>query len=253
MTSQYGQDRFVLRALNGMRGGFFLDSGASDGVVVSNTRVLEQAFGWTGICVEPNASLYAELVANRRCHCVNCCLYERDDEVEFVEAGTIGGILDEYHPALLDRARSLLGASPGGPPPTVRKPARTVRSVLREYGAPPVIDYWSLDTEGSELTILRSFPFDEYTVRVLTVEHNWLPARALVRRFLEARGFRWAAALGCDDCYVSERPGSVRPGDGLGVDGFGVDGFGPGGAGSGGFQGDGAVGGAWRSPVWHRR
>ncbi|MFI6844453.1 FkbM family methyltransferase [Kitasatospora sp. NBC_00085] len=242
MTSQYGQDRFVLRALNGLRGGFFLDSGASDGVEVSNTRVLERAFGWTGICVEPNAALYAELVANRSCHCVNCCLYERDDDVEFVEAGTIGGILDEYHPALLERARGLLGAAPGGPPPTVRKPARTVRSVLREYGAPPVIDYWSLDTEGSELTILRSFPFDEYTVRVLTVEHNWSPARAVLRRFLEARGFRWAAALGCDDCYVSGAVAGAGPGAGLGPDRAG-----------GGLFGERAVGHAWRSSVWHRR
>ncbi|MGW1320890.1 FkbM family methyltransferase [Streptomyces antibioticus] len=211
--SQYGQDLFVLRALNGLRGGFFLDAGASDGVDASNTHLLETAYGWSGICVEPNPVLYAELVRNRRCRHVNCCLYDRGGEVDFVEAGTVGGILDAYHPDLLACARRVLGTAPGAAPRTVRRPARTVRSVLRACAAPRVLDYWSLDTEGSELTILKSFPFEEYAVRVLTVEHNWLPVRAEVRGFLEARGYRWAAELGCDDCYVhtSVEPSSVEP------------------------------------------
>ncbi|MEU6948484.1 FkbM family methyltransferase [Streptomyces sp. NPDC046316] len=222
MSSQYGQDLFVLQALNGLRGGFFLDSGASDGVDASNTHLLETAYGWSGICVEPDARLYAELVRNRRCRSVNCCLYDEPGDVDFVEAGTVGGILDEYHPALLDCARRVLGTAPGLPPPTVRRPARTVRSVLREYGAPPVVDYWSLDTEGAELVLLQSFPFDEFDVRVLTVEHNWLPVRADVRRFLEGHGYRWAGELGCDDCFV--RPSA-----------------------------DVVVNRAWRSDAWQRR
>ncbi|MFI8519934.1 FkbM family methyltransferase [Streptomyces sp. NPDC085481] len=223
MTSQYGQDLFVVRALNGLRGGFFLDSGASDGVDASNTHLLETSYDWSGICVEPNPRFFTELVRNRRCHSVNCCLYDRAGEVDFVEAGTVGGILDEYHPVLLDCARRLLGTVPDRPPPTVRRPARTIRSVLREFGAPSVLDYWSLDTEGSELALLRSFPFDEYDVRVLTVEHNWLPARSAVRDFLEGQGYLWAGELGCDDCFV--RPSPVT-----------------------------ATGPAWRSAAWrHRR
>ena len=74
--------------------------------------------------------------------------------------------------------------------------------MLRECEAPPVIDYWSLDTEGSELTLLKSFPFDHYSFRVISVEHNWLPLRAEIRHFLERRGYRLVKALGCDDCYI---------------------------------------------------
>ncbi|MGH3679615.1 MAG: FkbM family methyltransferase [Natronosporangium sp.] len=208
MTSQCGQDRFVLELLGGMRGGFFLDSGASDGVTVSNTHLLETGYGWTGICVEPNQTFFAELVKNRRCHCVNCCLYDRGGEVDFVEwAGTLGGILAEYHPTHLRYATaSFHGAGDSaGAPATVRRPARTVRSVLREFGAPPVVDYWSLDTEGSELAILKSYPFDEYPVRVLTVEHNWLPVREEIRAFLASRGYSWVRQLGIDDCYALGR------------------------------------------------
>lgn len=104
------------------------------------------------------------------------------------------------------RARRTASAAakrwPAGPPAPVTKRARTVRSVLRDAGAPRVIDYWSLDTEGSELAILRSFPFDEYRFRVLTVEHNCGPARDDLRQFLESRGYSRVRLLGIDDAYV---------------------------------------------------
>lgn len=38
---------------------------------------------------------------------------------------------------------------------------RTPLEVLRLGGAPSIIDYMSLDVEGSEMDILRAFPFDE--------------------------------------------------------------------------------------------
>ncbi|MFL6139738.1 MAG: FkbM family methyltransferase [Frankiaceae bacterium] len=201
--SYQGQDLFVVEALGGLRGGFFLDSGASDGVSGSNTLLLESGFGWRGICVEPNEQLFARLSGARRCACVNCCLYDRDGEVTFFEAaGVLGGIVDEYDPGLLSYARAMVDAQQGAGAGPVPKPARTIRSLLRELRAPRVIDYWSLDTEGSELALLRSFPFDEHVVRVLTVEHNLTPAREAIRCFLEARGYRRARAMGIDDGYV---------------------------------------------------
>jgi FkbM family methyltransferase len=203
-SSQLGQEFFVLEVLGGMRNGFFLDSGASDGVRASNTYLLEFAFGWRGICIEPDKTFFAELVRNRNCFCLNCCLYEREGIVDFVEANTLGGILDEYHPAHLEYAKKSFNIpeDADGKPATVRKEARTIRSVLRECAAPPVIDYWSLDTEGSELAILKSFPFDEYSFRVLTVEHNRLPVRDQIREFLESRGYQRIKEMGIDDCYV---------------------------------------------------
>jgi hypothetical protein len=207
MPSQHGQDLFVLDVLGGRRGGFFLDSGAADGVAVSNTLLLETAFGWDGICVEPNDRFFAALVRNRRCRCVHCCLYDREGDVEFVEdCGTLGGILDEYAPSLLRFAKRTHGLAEGvdGRPPTVLKPARSTRSVLAECAAPPVIDYWSLDTEGSELAILRGFPWDSYACRIITVEHNRLPVRDDIRRLLESLGYRCAATFDIDDAYVRD-------------------------------------------------
>ncbi|WP_182882673.1 FkbM family methyltransferase [Microbispora sp. H10949] len=202
MTSQHGQDAYVLAALGHKRAGYFLDSGASNGVRCSNTRLLEQEYGWTGICVEPNPHYYAELTANRRCLCVNCCLYDHDGTVEFVEAGTIGGIPGEYSPQLIPYVRRALDLPDDAPMPATVMPCRTVGSLLRQFDAPRVIDYWSLDTEGSELAILRTFPFGRYLLRMLTVEHNWGPQRRPIHELLARHGYLRVAELGCDDVYA---------------------------------------------------
>jgi hypothetical protein len=181
-----------------------LDSGAGDGALGSNTRLLEQSFGWSGICVEPNAELYDRLRRDRRCICLNCCLYSRDDTVEFLEgARELGGVIEAFRPVDLARAEELAALLSRGDRPTVTcRQARRPLAVLQETGAPRVIDYWSLDTEGSELEILRCFPFDRYQVRVITVEHNYGPAREQIRGLLENEGYQWVAALGIDDGYV---------------------------------------------------
>ena len=211
--SYQGQDRFVLDVLGELRDGFFVDSGASNGTKGNNTRLLEQRYGWRGICIEPNERMYRELVRDRRCLCINCCLYDRNGPVNLVEAaGVYGGILDEYDERHLASVRRMFGWDDTVAPPTVTKRARTLRSILDEAGAPEVIDYWSLDTEGSELAILRSFPFDRYRFRVLTVEHNHAPVRDDIRVFLEARGYSLARSLGIDDGFISndEAPGHWR-------------------------------------------
>lgn len=201
--SYQGQDLFVLEVLSGLRGGFFLDSGASDGVSGSNTLLLETRYGWGGLCVEPNTQLFARLIQTRRCTAVNCCLYNCEGEVPFFEAaGVLGGIVAEYDPALLQQAEELAAATGSPLAAPVQRPARRIGSLLDEIDAPRVIDYWSLDTEGSELAILRSFPWGRYGVRVLTVEHNRTARRWEIRRFLEAQGFRVAGDLGIDDVYV---------------------------------------------------
>jgi FkbM family methyltransferase len=211
--SYQGQDRFVLSACHGQRGGFFLDSGASDGVLGSNSWMLENEYGWRGICVEPNDTMFAHLAANRACVCLNCCLYDRDGDVEFYEAAEVyGGIIGEYDPFHLEFARRFVAHKPAAPGAELAiKPARTIGSILHEHDAPDVIDYWSLDTEGSELAILRSFPFDGYRVRFITVEHNNTPMRASIFELLSSKGFERVASLGIDDGYAwtGHRDGSA--------------------------------------------
>src|ERR1017187_1984592 len=47
--SQLRQDLMVLSELDFKRGGYFVEFGATNGVTLSNTYLLEKEYGWTGI------------------------------------------------------------------------------------------------------------------------------------------------------------------------------------------------------------
>ena len=48
------------------------------------------------------------------------------------------------------------------------------------------MDYLSLDTEGSELDILKAFPYQDFRFNCITVEHNFQEReRAQILRLLE--------------------------------------------------------------------
>jgi hypothetical protein len=46
----------------------------------------------------------------------------------------------------------------------------SVGKILRDFKAPRVIDYLSLDIEGAEAWAFKTFPWDSYTFLTLTVE-----------------------------------------------------------------------------------
>ena len=67
-----------------------------------------------------------------------------------------------------------------------------------------VLDFVSLDCEGAELAILRTFPWEAHAVRTCAVEHNWHePRRSEMRRLLEAHGMVLDHAMEHDDLYVA--------------------------------------------------
>jgi Methyltransferase FkbM domain len=61
----------------------------------------------------------------------------------------------------------------------------TLSEILERFQAPSVIDYLSLDVEGAEEYILQGFPFDKYTILVLTIENPNL----MLCDLLESKGY----------------------------------------------------------------
>lgn len=90
--SQLGQDLWVLERSGDNTGGFFLEFGATDGVLLSNTGLLEQHFGWHGLCAEPNPRFFPQLQANRRCQVSDQYIgATTGDTVDFLLADAYGG------------------------------------------------------------------------------------------------------------------------------------------------------------------
>jgi hypothetical protein len=77
--------------------------------------------------------------------------------------------------------------------------------LLYEHDAPQVIDYLSIDTEGSEFEILQAFDFDSHRPFVLTVEHNYRPDREKMVALMRTHGYVRAPTRisAYDDWFVS--------------------------------------------------
>lgn len=82
--------------------------------------------------------------------------------------------------------------------------AITLNELLEKHGAPREIDYLSIDTEGSELTILSNFDFNKYNIHLITIEHNFTDARDKIHDLLSIHGYKrfFAKFSKFDDWYV---------------------------------------------------
>ena len=196
--SQLGQDLWVLERSQYKRGGFFIEFGATDGLALSNSWLLEKDFGWSGICAEPNPAFFAELQKNRSCQLTPACIGGiSGEEVEFVLADVFGGISAYGEEDMHSDKREAYRAEGQ----TLRLTTVSLDEVLTQQNAPREIDYLSIDTEGSEYEILRHFPFDKWKIRLITVEHNFTPQRQQIFDLLTSNGYRRAAEKDFDDWY----------------------------------------------------
>lgn len=204
-TSQYGQDQFVADRLGGMSAGVFIEVGAHDGVTYSNTCALERRLGWTGIAIEPSPLACTLLRRNRDCIVVNGCIGAAAGTARFLEiegcAAMLSGVVDHYDPRHLARIDREIAAG-GGLRREVEVPCFTLAGLAAEHGMAR-IDYLSIDTEGSELEILRSIDFTRLDVNLISVENNYGDPR--IRSVLAKAGFRLIARLACDEMYQHER------------------------------------------------
>jgi FkbM family methyltransferase len=180
--SQLSQDLFVLRSLDFKREGFFVEFGATNGVDLSNTCLLEKEFNWSGILAEPSKVWHKDLVKNRSCQIELNAIWSKSNEIlSFLETSS---------PELstINRFNNLVFHNRIGI--TYNVNTISLMDLLIKYDAPQKIDYLSIDTEGSEYDILKSFDFNYFRFRVITIEHNYTSQRDKVYKLLTSKGYR---------------------------------------------------------------
>ena len=197
--SQSGQDWYVDQILLCQkRNGVFVDVGGYDGATNSNSLFFEVFRGWDGVVVEALPDNCARARAVRRCACVEAVVSGDQGEHAFlsVEEGYLqmSGRVDTYDPGILERLR----ANPRHRESVTMRPSRTLPDILSELEISH-IDYLSLDIEGSELEVLRSFPFDRFSVLALSIENH--SGTQEIHEIMTAAGFRLVEFLGYDEIY----------------------------------------------------
>jgi FkbM family methyltransferase len=181
--SQINQDLFVQFLFKGK--GFYCEVGGGDGVLYSNSKALED-LGWAGVIVEPARSNIEKIRKNRKAVVIPKLAWSSTGEaLNFVETknlelSTIDFLLNADS-NFADRT-NVIG----------RYVVKTITltDILREVSAPPTLEYLSIDTEGSELEILKGLDFTQYKPLVITCEHNFTPQREVIHDLLKERGYR---------------------------------------------------------------
>jgi FkbM family methyltransferase len=187
--AQRFQDLLVLFLLNEKRNGYFVEFGALDGITFSNTALLERDYEWRGILAEPAKRFHQILQQNRTCAIDHRCVWTKRDAVLFQEA---------------EEGTSSVTSAPSGRGERYMVETVSLSDLLGEHSAPKKIDYLSIDTEGSEFTILSSFFPTHYDIRVITIEHNFAPQRERIYNLLTAHGYKrtFAEFSKWDDWYL---------------------------------------------------
>lgn len=198
--SQLRQDLFVLSEAECKKGGYFVEFGATNGIDLSNTYLLETEFSWTGILAEPARVWEKQLTTNRPNTSIEtlCVWKDSNSRLTFNETdGAELSTIDIFSDKDLHRNTRLAGRK-------YEVQTISLNDLLIKHRSPKHIDYLSIDTEGSEYDILKAFNFNEFSIGIITVEHNYTPQRELIFDLLTSHGYKrkYENISAFDDWYV---------------------------------------------------
>ena len=201
--SQHSQDMVALSLSGFKSNGFFVEFGATNGVTISNTFLLEKFYGWSGILAEPARVWHEALKLNRSAKISYQCVWSESGmrlpfiETQIEELSTIRDFSShDLHADLRKSGSEYLVET------------ISLNDLLKQNNAPRKIDYMSIDTEGSELEILEHFDFSMYEIEFVSVEHNYTKNREQIFSLLDSKGYTRIFqdfSFG-DDWYVRSKP-----------------------------------------------
>ena len=175
--AQGNLDKKLKKYLN-FKEGFYIEIGANDGLHQSNTYYLEKKKKWTGLLIEPGSEAFSRLIKNRSSNNimenVACVSFEYEsDYIDFYDYYLMSFISNidsdndiKSHENIANQyiENTELEYS------TYKVRAETLNSILLKHNAPKIIDFFSLDVEGEELSVLKGFDFNIFKIKYLLVE-----------------------------------------------------------------------------------
>tara|TARA_R110000824_G_scaffold155326_1_gene328023 strand:+ start:4260 stop:4991 length:732 start_codon:yes stop_codon:yes gene_type:complete len=211
--SQYGQDAVALNFFEkkGIKNGYYVDVGASDGIRLSNTYLLAKQ-GWKGICVEAHPS-YFELLKNNRGEsvCFPVAAGDKDETDAPINLNYRGSLtsldfsLEDYFSRDYvgyygNRNESEIKGFKNG---AAIVKMRTIDSMITEceknFGRTP--NLICIDIDGSEKYAFKGLDLDRWKPEILILEHSTIGHRA-VDDFAFRFKYLKAVTLGADNIYV---------------------------------------------------
>lgn len=199
--SQHGEDNYIERLFRGKTNGVCIEVGAYDGITLSNTLHFEEK-GWNALCIEPIPSAFDKCKTIRK-NCYQCCISESDaSDKEFTifhlndNLCAISSLepdqrLVKSHQHLITKVTSCMVK------------VRSLNSLLAELQFPTAIDFISIDTENTELDVLKGIDLNVYDVKLFVIENNY--NEPFCNDYLAKYGYEKINRIAVNDFYVKKR------------------------------------------------
>lgn len=194
--SEVGQDKFLEENIfKGFKNGFFIDIGAYDGKIYSNTLFFEETNGWTGINIEPIKNMFDKLIKNRpNCINLNVAVSNQNGIADFVNmdnAQSFGidmwsGLLNTYD----ERDHKRNHKEDPNPDHTkiIKVKTRKLEDILDEYNIKR-IHYLSIDVESAEFEVIKSIEFKKVFIDVINFENNYDDRSKPIVDYLKSKNY----------------------------------------------------------------
>jgi hypothetical protein len=199
--SQQGEDIFIfLNFINqDCSDGIFLELGAVDGVIYSNTLFFEQHLGFHGILIEPQIDYFSSLVKHRNNGniLVNKAISDSKDKLEFIGKNPCAGIkslMNKHHLEVFHQYS-----------PTYLVETETLDNILTKNQI-KYIDLIFLDVEGGEYDVLKTLSFKNVEIYLICIEldGNNIEKDEKCRKILIENGFTLKYKMCINEFWINE-------------------------------------------------
>ena len=189
---QSGEDKLAWTLFPEGYKGVFLDIGAHDGMLRSNTYSFELA-GWTGVCVEAHKHFFDLCKQNRPKSIVFHAAVANMDRANVPFYTTNMGSLSTLDKGMEDYFSVHFKECFHGFIET-KVNAITIDTLLKQNNF-SVVDFVSIDVEGSEMEVLHGFSIEKYSPRLLVVEAMGEAREQAVMDYFKEKNYFYATHI----------------------------------------------------------
>ena len=191
IKSQLYQDVFAAFIIGNKFDKTFLEFGATNGFDLSNSYMLEKVLGWKGTLSEPSTQWHDELKKNRPFSDIitDCIWSESGKELNFFMSDVgVASTLDAFKESdRLSMPKNADARIKNGKNIYVK--TISLNDVIQKNFKGRSPSYISIDTEGSEYEILRTFDFTKFRPAVFTIEHNFTNQQEKIDNLMQLNNY----------------------------------------------------------------
>jgi FkbM family methyltransferase len=189
--------------LNPLEKGFFVDIGTFDSIIDDETSFLENK-GWDGICIEGHPLLYEKLKQTRKAQVYNAFVGRTtgEDRIIVLTDPQYGGsaLVDNLPASQLNFLSEL--------DPTLHVShvkTKKLEDILFELKAPRHINLLKIDTEGSDLEIIKSLSFG-YNIDYIATELGFTNQKSEGISYLKDNNYKYMSSFNQNEIFKYEKP-----------------------------------------------